>query len=106
MPRRGRAAGLVVLGGRGTPSARQHLEWARGLVRRLQAHVLLDLVTAAAEVDLAAWEGDARTAVDVALAAGRRLERAWEDDHLGVLPLCRSELAPVEFGSASCRDRV
>ena len=55
-----RAAGLLVLVGRGDPAARERLAWARSLIPRLNAHVLLSMVTAAAEVDLAAWAGDAR----------------------------------------------
>ena len=56
-----RADGLLVLVGRGDPSARERIDWARGLIPRLSAHVLLDLVTAGSEIDLAAWEGEPQT---------------------------------------------
>ena len=36
-----RAAGLLVLVGRGDPAAQERLEWARSLIPRLNAHVLL-----------------------------------------------------------------
>jgi DNA-binding CsgD family transcriptional regulator len=98
-----RADGLLVLVGRGDPAARQRIEWARGLIPRLSAHVLLDLVTAASEIDLAAWDGDAQTAADVALAAARRLQVVWEDDHLGVLRLVGTALSPVGDAAAVAR---
>jgi len=98
-----RAAGLLVLVGRGDPAARERLAWARSLVPRLREHVLLGLVTAASEIDLAAWDGDARTALDVATAASRRLAAQWEDDHLGVLRLVGSALAPVADVAAEAR---
>ncbi|MGY1834014.1 AAA family ATPase [Blastococcus sp. SYSU DS0510] len=97
-----RAAGLLVLVGRGEPAARERVDWARGLIPRLGAHVLLDLVTAGSEIDLAAWQGDARTAVDVALAASGRLQRAWTD-HLGVLRLAGTALAAVADAAAAAR---
>ncbi|MDP5185191.1 AAA family ATPase [Blastococcus sp. BMG 814] len=98
-----RADGLLVLVGRGDPGARERVDWARGLIPRLQAHILLDLVTAASEIDLAAWHGDAQTALDVAFAACRRLQREWEDDHLGVLRLVGTALAPVADAAATAR---
>ena len=73
-----RAAGLLVQVGRGDPAARERLAWARGLVPRLNAHMLLTLVTAAAEIDLAAWTGDPATAVEVAGQASRRFRRALD----------------------------
>jgi DNA-binding CsgD family transcriptional regulator/tetratricopeptide (TPR) repeat protein len=98
-----RAAGLLVLVGRGDPAARDRIDWARGLIPRLSAHILLGLVTAGSEIDLAAWEGAAQTAVDVALAACRRLQREWEDDHLGVLRLVGTALAPVGDAAVQAR---
>jgi DNA-binding CsgD family transcriptional regulator len=98
-----RAAGLLVLVGRGDPAARARLHWARGLIPRLQEHVLLGLVTAGSEIDLAAWDGDPATAVEVALVASRRLQRQWEDDHLGVLRLAGTALAPVADAAAAAR---
>jgi DNA-binding CsgD family transcriptional regulator/tetratricopeptide (TPR) repeat protein len=90
-----RADGLLVLVGRGDPAARERIAWARGLIPRLSAHVLLDLVTAGSELDLAAWQGEADTAVEVARTACRRLQTEWPDDHLGVLRLAGTALAPV-----------
>jgi DNA-binding CsgD family transcriptional regulator len=98
-----RADGLLVLVGRGDPRARERIDWARGLIPRLRAHVLLDLVTAGSEIDLAAWEGDAQTAVDVALTASRRIREVWSDDHLGVLRLAGTALAPVGDAAAGAR---
>ncbi|TYP84846.1 helix-turn-helix transcriptional regulator [Blastococcus xanthinilyticus] len=98
-----RAAGLLVMVGRGDPGARERLDWAHGLVSRLRAHILLDLVTAASEIDLAAWQGNAQTALEVARAACRRLREEWEDDHLGVLRLAGTALAPVVDAATSAR---
>ncbi len=98
-----RADGLLVLVGRGDPAARERIEWARGLIPRLSAHILLDLVTAGSEIDLAAWAGDARTALDVGLAICRRLQAEWEDDHLGVLRLVGTALPPVADAAADAR---
>ncbi|WP_324275924.1 response regulator transcription factor [Blastococcus brunescens] len=98
-----RADGLLVLVGRGDPAARERVDWARGLIPRLRAHILLDLVTAGSEIDLAAWNGDAQTALDVALAACRRLQQEWDDDHLGVLRLAGTALAPVADAAAAAR---
>ncbi|HEX2073597.1 MAG TPA: AAA family ATPase [Geodermatophilus sp.] len=98
-----RAAGLLVQVGRGDPAARERIAWARGLLPRLNAHMLLTLVTAAAEVDLAAWEGDPGTAVDVATWAAGRLRERWETDHLGVLRLVGTALAPVGDAAAAAR---
>jgi DNA-binding CsgD family transcriptional regulator/tetratricopeptide (TPR) repeat protein len=98
-----RADGLLVLVGRGDPAARDRIDWARRLIPRLSAHVLLDLVTAGSEIDLAAWQGEAQTAVDVALTASRRLQAEWPDDHLGVLRLVGTALAPLGDAAASAR---
>ena len=79
-----RADGLLVLVGRGDPAARERIDWARGLIPRLSAHVLLDLVTAGAEIDLAAWEGDAAGRPSTSRwRRYRRLRQEWDDDHLG-----------------------
>ncbi|MFL6096915.1 MAG: ATP-binding protein, partial [Blastococcus sp.] len=98
-----RAAGLLVQVGRGDPAARERLAWARALISRLREHVLLGLVTAASEIDLAAWDGDPATAVEVARAASRRLQEQWDDDHLGVLRLVGTALAPVADAAAAAR---
>jgi DNA-binding CsgD family transcriptional regulator len=98
-----RAAGLLVQIGRGDPAARGRLDWARALIPRLREHVLLGLVTAGSEIDLAAWDADPAIAVEVALTASRRLQTQWEDDHLGVLRLAGSALAPVADAAAAAR---
>lgn len=98
-----RADGLLVLVGRGDPSAHERVDWARSLIPRLNAHILLDLVTAGSEIDLAAWEGDAQKAVDVALATNDRLRQEWDDDHLGVLRLAGTALAGVGDAAAAAR---
>jgi DNA-binding CsgD family transcriptional regulator len=98
-----RADGLLVLVGRGDPTARERIDWARSLIPRLRAHILLDLVTAGSEVDLAAWEGEPQKAVDVALTAYRRLRQDWDDDHLGVLRLAGTALAPVGDAAVAAR---
>jgi DNA-binding CsgD family transcriptional regulator/tetratricopeptide (TPR) repeat protein len=98
-----RAAGLLVLVGRGDPAARERLAWARALTPRLREHVLLGLVTAGAEIDLAGWDGDPATALDAALVASRRLQAQWPDDHLGVLRLVGTALAPLADAAAAAR---
>jgi DNA-binding CsgD family transcriptional regulator len=98
-----RAAGLLVLVGRGDPAARERIDWARGLIPRLSAHILLGLVTAGSEIDLAAWDGDTTTAVEVALAASRRLQKEWPEDHLGVLRLVGTALAPTADAASAAR---
>jgi DNA-binding CsgD family transcriptional regulator/tetratricopeptide (TPR) repeat protein len=100
-----RAAGLLVQVGRGDPAARERLAWARALIPRLHEHVLLGLVTAGSEIDLAAWDGDPATAVEVALVACRRLQEQWDDDHLGVLRLVGTALAPVADAATAARLR-
>jgi DNA-binding CsgD family transcriptional regulator/tetratricopeptide (TPR) repeat protein len=98
-----RAAGLLVLVGRGDPAAGERLTWARGLVPRLNTHMLLTLVAAAAEADLAAWNGDPETAVRVVERASRRLRELWTTDHLAVLRLSATALAPVGDAAAAAR---
>ncbi|HEV7210411.1 MAG TPA: AAA family ATPase [Blastococcus sp.] len=98
-----RAAGLLVQVGRGDPAARGRLDWARALLPRLHEHVLLDLVTEGSAVDLAAWQGDAETALSLATEAARRLQARWPDDHLGVLRLVGTALFPVADAAAAAR---
>ncbi|MDT0275812.1 helix-turn-helix transcriptional regulator [Blastococcus goldschmidtiae] len=98
-----RADGLLVLVGRGDPGARARIDWARSLVPRLGSHVLLDFVTAGSEIDLATWEGRPQQAVDVALATYRRLQREWDDDHIGMLRLAGSALTAVADAAAVAR---
>ena len=98
-----RAAGLLVQVGRGDPAARERLAWSKALIPRLREHVLLGLVTAASEIDLAAWDGDPATAVEVALVTCRRLTEMWDDDHLGVLRLVGTALAPVADAARAAR---
>lgn len=98
-----RADALLVLVGRGDPAARARVDWARGLVPRLGAHVLLDFVAAGAEIDLAAWEGRPQQALDAAMACYRRLRQEWDDDHLGMLRLAGTALGPVADAAAGAR---
>jgi DNA-binding CsgD family transcriptional regulator/tetratricopeptide (TPR) repeat protein len=98
-----RAGGLLVQVGRGDPDARERLAWARGLIPRLNAHVLLTMVTAAAEVDLAAWSGDPDAAVDLATTTSLRLAAMWEDDHLAVLRLVATALGALGDAAAAAR---
>jgi len=98
-----RAAGLLVLVGRGDPAAEERLGWAKALIPRLREHVLLGLVTGAAEIDLAAWKGEAATAAEAALGACRRLQAQWPDDHLGVLRLVGTALASAADAAAAAR---
>ncbi|WP_181429000.1 hypothetical protein, partial [Modestobacter versicolor] len=78
---------LLVLVGRGAPQARQRLAWAQGLATRWDAHVLLMLATVSAEIELAAAEGDARTAAERARWADDRLHQLWGEDRLATVRL-------------------
>jgi DNA-binding CsgD family transcriptional regulator/tetratricopeptide (TPR) repeat protein len=98
-----RAAGLLVQVGRGDPAAGERLSWARSLIPRLHEHVLLELVTAGSEIDLAAWNGDPATALAVARSASERLRTKWDDDHLGVLRLVGTALAPIGDAAVAAR---
>jgi DNA-binding CsgD family transcriptional regulator len=98
-----RADGLLVLVGRGDPTARERLTWARALAPRLSEHVLLGLVTAGGEIDLAGWDGNPAAAVDAALVASRRLQTQWPGDHLGVLRLVGTALGPAADAAAAAR---
>ncbi|RBY75238.1 LuxR family transcriptional regulator [Geodermatophilus sp. TF02-6] len=98
-----RAAGLLVQVGRGDPAAADRVAWARGLVRRLDAHVLLLLATASAEIDLAAWAGDAGTAAERARAAAERVRTLWGADRLAVVRLSAMALAPVGDAAVTAR---
>jgi DNA-binding CsgD family transcriptional regulator len=77
--------------------------WARSLTERLDAHVLLLLATAGAEVDLAAWAGDAGTAVQRARGAVQQVRTHWDVDRLAVLRLVATALAPVGDAAAAAR---
>ena len=98
-----RAAGLLVQVGRGDPAAAERVAWARGLVDRLDAYVLLLLSTAGAEIDLAARAGDAGTAVARAKEAEATLARLWGAGRLAVLRLSAMALAAVADAAASAR---
>lgn len=98
-----RADGLLVLVGRGDPAARERIDWARSLVPRLSAHILLDFVTACSEIDLAAWAGSPQQAVDLASAAYHRVRRVWDHDHIGSLRLVGTALAPVADAAVAAR---
>ncbi|MGY1689134.1 ATP-binding protein [Geodermatophilus sp. SYSU D01105] len=98
-----RAAGLLVQVGRGDPAAAERVAWARGLVSRLDAHVLLLLTTAGAEIDLAAWAGDAAAAADRARTAAEQVESYWGSDRLAVVRLAALAMAPVADAAAAAR---
>ncbi|GAB3299089.1 helix-turn-helix transcriptional regulator [Geodermatophilus aquaeductus] len=98
-----RAAGLLVLVGRGDPATAERIAWARGLVDRLDAHVLLMLSTAGAEIDLAAWSGDAGTAVERARAASATLARLWGANRLAVVRLAATALSAAADAAATAR---
>src|SRR3712207_961102 len=98
-----RADGLLVLVGRGDPEVRSRLAWAQGLASRWGSHVLLMLATVAAEVELAAAEGDARTAADRARWADRRLQELWGEDRLATVRLVATALSAVADAAASAR---
>ncbi len=98
-----RADGLMVLVGRGDPSARERLAWAQGLAARLESHGLLLLATAGAAVDLAADDGDPETALAVTDEAVRRITAIWDDDRLGTVRLVASAVAAVADAAAAAR---
>jgi DNA-binding CsgD family transcriptional regulator len=98
-----RAAALLVLVGRGDPAAAERLAWARGLTSRLDAHVLLGLATASAEIDLDAWNGDAAGAVTRTREISRRLVEAWGDDRLATLRLDAMALGAAADAAAAAR---
>ncbi|SFO13966.1 regulatory protein, luxR family [Geodermatophilus obscurus] len=98
-----RAAGLLVQVGRGDPAAAERVAWARELVDRLDAYVLLLLSTAGAEVDLAAWAGDAGTAVTRAREAADTLARLWGASRLAVVRLTAMALSAVADAAATAR---
>jgi DNA-binding CsgD family transcriptional regulator/tetratricopeptide (TPR) repeat protein len=98
-----RAGGLLVQVGRGDPTVTERLAWAKSLLPRLNAHYLLTMVTAAAEIDLASWAGDPDTAVDLALTTSARLKAVWEDDHLAVLRLLAIAVGALGDTAAAAR---
>ncbi|MFW3170666.1 helix-turn-helix transcriptional regulator [Geodermatophilus sp. CPCC 206100] len=98
-----RAAGLLVQVGRGDPATAERVAWARGLAARLDAHVLLLLATAGAEVDLASWAGDAALAADRARSAVAQVTALWGVDRLAVVRLVAMALAPVADAAAAAR---
>ncbi|SFK87262.1 regulatory protein, luxR family [Geodermatophilus ruber] len=98
-----RAAGLLVQVGRGDPTVADRVAWARGLTAHLDAHVLLLLATAGAEIDRAAWAGDAGGAADRARAAIEQIHLAWGVDRLAVVRLAAMALAPVGDAAAGAR---
>ncbi|MGK5170830.1 helix-turn-helix transcriptional regulator [Geodermatophilus sp. CPCC 205761] len=98
-----RAAGLLVQVGRGDPATAERVAWARGLAARLDAHVLLLLATAGAEIDLAAWAGDPATAAERARSAVRQVHALWGSDRLAVVRLVATALAPLADAAAAAR---
>ncbi|MGY1710192.1 ATP-binding protein [Geodermatophilus sp. SYSU D00758] len=100
-----RAAGLLVLVGRGDAGVGERLAWARGLADRMEAHVLLLIATAGAEADAAAWAGDADAAVAAVRTAVRHVHALWGDDRLAVVRLAATALAAVGDAAAEARLR-
>jgi DNA-binding CsgD family transcriptional regulator/tetratricopeptide (TPR) repeat protein len=98
-----RAAGLLVQVGRGDPAAAARIAWARGLAGRLDAHALLLVSTAGAELELAAWAPDAATALATARATAARLEELWGAERIAVVRLAATALAPVGDAAAAAR---
>ncbi len=98
-----RAAGLLVQVGRGDPAAAARIAWARGLVERLDAHALLLVSTAGAEIELAAWAGDPAAALATARSAAATLQDLWGDDRLAVVRLVTTALGPVADAAAAAR---
>ncbi|WP_448642394.1 helix-turn-helix transcriptional regulator [Geodermatophilus sp. URMC 63] len=98
-----RAAGLLVRVGRGDPEAAARIAWARGLVRRLEAHALLLVSTAGAEIELAAWTPDPAAALATARAADVRLRELWGAERLAVVRLAVTALAAVGDAAAGAR---
>jgi DNA-binding CsgD family transcriptional regulator len=81
----------------------ERLGWARGLTDRLDAHVLLMLATAGAEIDLAAQAGDPERAAERCTWAVRRLRELWDIDGLAALRLVGTALAPIGDAAATAR---
>ncbi|MCU1616822.1 MAG: transcriptional regulator, LuxR family [Frankiales bacterium] len=99
-----KAAGLLVLVGRGDPAARERIDWARGLSARPgDQGVMLLVNTSAAEVDLAAWEGDAGTAVRRADEGVRRLAELWPVDRLAALRIVATGVSAAADAAAAAR---
>ncbi|MGY1770439.1 helix-turn-helix transcriptional regulator [Blastococcus sp. SYSU D00813] len=98
-----RAAGLLVLVGRGDPAAPERIAWARGLAARLDAHVLLMLATAGPAIDVAARAGDAETAAAEAERVAARLRALWGSNRLAVVRLVALALAAVADAAAAAR---
>jgi DNA-binding CsgD family transcriptional regulator len=65
--------------------------------------VLLLLATAGAAIDLAAWAGDAGTAIERARAAVQQVHAYWNFDRLAVVRLVATALAPVADAAAAAR---
>jgi DNA-binding CsgD family transcriptional regulator/tetratricopeptide (TPR) repeat protein len=99
-----KAAGLLVLVGRGDPTARERIAWARRLdARPGDQGVMLLVNTSAADVDLAAWEGDAQTAVRRAEEDVRRLAELWPVDRLAAIRIVATGLSAAADSAAAAR---
>jgi DNA-binding CsgD family transcriptional regulator len=99
-----RAAGLYGLVGRGDPAARERIAWARSLdARPGDQGVMLLVNTSAAEVDLAAWEGDAQTAVRLAEQDVRRLAELWPVDRLAAVRIVATALSAAADAATAAR---
>ena len=98
-----RAGGLLVLVGRGDPTARERVAWARTLTDRLDVHLSLMLATVTAEIELATQDADAAAAVRRARWAERRGQELWGGDRIGALRLLTSALAAVADAAGGAR---
>jgi DNA-binding CsgD family transcriptional regulator/tetratricopeptide (TPR) repeat protein len=98
-----RAAGLLVLVGRGDPAAAERIAWARGLAGRLDAHVLLMLATAGPAADVAARSGDAEAAATEVERAIAQLHALWGSNRLAAVRLAGLALSAVADAAAAAR---
>ncbi len=98
-----RAAGLLVLVGRGDPAAAERIAWARGLADRLEAHVPLVLATTGPAADLAARAGDAEAAASEVERAIAQLHHVWGSNRLAVVRLVALALSAVADAAAAAR---
>ncbi|WP_029430970.1 AAA family ATPase [Blastococcus sp. URHD0036] len=90
-----RAAGLLVLAGRGDPSTGERLAGARALAARMEAHVLLLLATVGPAIELAARAGDADAAAAEAERAIAEIRALWGSNSLAAVRLAALALGAL-----------
>jgi DNA-binding NarL/FixJ family response regulator len=98
-----RAAGLLVLVGRGDPSTAERIAWAEGLAGRRGTPVMLLVDTAAAEIDRSAWAGDAAAAVRRTRESVHRLFELWDVDRLAAVRLVAMGVGAAADAAAAAR---